>query len=167
MEQETTKRGLLELRQVIRDQIAKAEKELAAIDLLLSNWFDSEPDAPPSEPDAPPSEPDAPPSESGAPQSEPGAPQGRRRGRRRASLQDRVQDSAYQILSRGPMKRNLLTEMVIKSGVEMKAQRPAKQVGKILAMDPRFRNNGGGIWSLAATEPESQKFEQTYIEFDR
>ena len=54
MEQETTKRGLLELRQVIRDQIAKAEKELEAIDLLLSNWFDSEPDAPPSEPDAPP-----------------------------------------------------------------------------------------------------------------
>ena len=161
MEQETTKRGLLELRQVIRDQIAKAEKELEAIDLLLSNWFDSEPDAPLSESGAPQSEP-------GAPQSEPGAPQGRRRGRRRATLQDRVQDSAYQILSqRGPMKRNLLTEMVIESGVEMNAQIPAKRVGKILGMDPRFQNNGGGIWSLVATEPESQKFEQTYIEFDR
>ena len=75
MEQETTKRGLLELRQVIRDQIAKAEKELEAIDLLLSNWFDSEPDAPPSESDAPQSESGAPQSESGALQSEPGAPQ--------------------------------------------------------------------------------------------
>ena len=148
MEQETTKRGLLELRQVIRDQIAKAEKELEAIDLLLSNWFDSEPDAPPSESDAP--------------QSEPGAPQGRRRWRLRPTLQDRVQDSAYQILSqRGPMKRSLLTEMVIESGVEMNAQKPAKQVGKILAMDPRFQNSGGGIWSL-----ESQEDNQTYIDFD-
>ena len=72
-----------------------------------------------------------------------------------------MQDSAYQILSqRGPMKRSLLTEMVIESGVEMNAQKPAKQVGKILAMDPRFQNSGGGIWSL-----ESQEDNQTYIDF--
>ena len=86
---------------------------------------------PQSESDAPQSESGAPQSEPGAPQSEPSAPQGRRRRRLRPTLQDRVQDSAYQILSeRGPMKRSLLTEMVIESGVEMNAQKTCQTGGK-------------------------------------
>ena len=82
----------------------------------------------------------------------------RRRTPRKGTLQDRVQVAAYEILkSGGWIKRSLLTKMIIESGVTINAQKPSKQVGKILKLDSRFQNDGRGYWSLVHEAPQSEE----------
>ena len=158
MEQETTrsdfKRYLLEKRQVMVDRIAKAQEEIAEAQKEIEAYervfsgLGSEAEWPQSEVDSP--------------QERPTRPPRRPRTPRKGTLQDRVQIAAYKILkeSGGPLKRKELTDRVIASGVPMNAVNPPKQLGKILKLDPRFQNSGGGLWSLVEQESQLQEVEQ-------
>ena len=95
--------------------------------------------------------------ESDFPQERPTQRPRRRRTPRKGTLQDRVQVAAYEILkSGGWIKRSVLTQKIIEGGVTINAQKPSKQVGKILKLDSRFQNDRRGYWSLVHEAPQSE-----------
>ena len=107
--------------------------------------------------------------ESDSPQERPTQRPRRRRTPRKGTLQDRVQTAAYKILKEEgrPLKRKELTDRVIESGVTMNAEKPPKQLGKILKLDSRFHNIGGGLWFLAELVPQPQNLEQVAEDVSR
>ena len=78
-------------------------------------------------------------------------------GRRASTYAQELTDAIYDILSsERPLHRTDILRKVTDRGVHVGGSQPVNSIGSYLSTDPRFKNCGRGMWTLAE-EPQAGK----------